>query len=217
MKNKRKSKNKYRAKPSDEEVKKEETAREELDLNSNKSKETEAQEGVRKKGKNDKAQKRKSEGETVIQSKKEVRPSEKKRKDTGDEEEQPIPEPKLKPELSREQSLKREKLRKLLRSQIPTEGSPTEQTEEKEEEKEEEAVVPEDRSASLRSRMEQRLDSARFRYINEVLYSTSSGEARRMFKQDPQAFWIYHRGYTAQVQRWPNNPVDAIVNDIRQR
>lgn len=212
MKNKRKSKNKYRATPSEEEVNTAEnqTARAKFDLNSN-SKESPVQEGVWKKGKKDKSQKQK----IVTQSEKEERPIEKKRKDPGDEQEQPPPEKKLKPELSREQSLKREKLRKLLRPQIPTECSPTEKTEEKEA-----AVVqeiPEDRSASLRSRMERRLDSARFRYINEVLYSTSSGEARRMFKQDPQAFWIYHRGYTAQVQRWPNNPVDAIVNDIRQR
>ncbi|XP_038830031.1 ribosomal RNA-processing protein 8-like [Salvelinus namaycush] len=65
--------------------------------------------------------------------------------------------------------------------------------------------------------MEQRLESARFRYINEVLYTTSSGEAKRMFRQDPQAFSIYHRGFTAQVQRWPANPVDAIISYIRHK
>lgn len=125
------------------------------------------------------------------------------------------PAKKLKPELSKEQSVKREQLRKLLNSQETKQReSPAEQKEE--------PIVPEeevkqDRSSSLRFRMEQRLESARFRYINEVLYSTSSGEAKRMFHQDPQAFSIYHRGYTAQVERWPANPVDAIISYIKQK
>ncbi|XP_037630409.1 ribosomal RNA-processing protein 8 [Sebastes umbrosus] len=121
----------------------------------------------------------------------------------------------LKPELSREQILKRERLRKMLTRQEPVQQESPAETKEEPAVPEEE--VKQDRSASLRSRMEQRLESARFRYINEVLYSTSSGEAKRMFKQDPQAFGIYHRGYTTQVQRWPSNPVDAIISYIRQK
>ncbi|XP_058269646.1 ribosomal RNA-processing protein 8 [Hemibagrus wyckioides] len=74
-----------------------------------------------------------------------------------------------------------------------------------------------DRSSALRSRMEKRLESARFRYINELLYTTTSGEAKRMFKQDPDAIRIYHRGYTEQVKHWPANPVDSIISYIRQR
>ncbi|XP_039987248.1 ribosomal RNA-processing protein 8 [Xiphias gladius] len=131
------------------------------------------------------------------------------------DDQQQLPMKRLKPELSKEQSLKREKLRRMLLSQgTDQQVSPAVQNNGP-------AVPGEelkwDRSAALRSRMEQRLESARFRYINEVLYSTSSGEATRMFKQDPKAFWIYHRGYTAQVQRWPANPVDAIVSYIQQK
>ncbi|KAG5837554.1 hypothetical protein ANANG_G00240580 [Anguilla anguilla] len=74
-----------------------------------------------------------------------------------------------------------------------------------------------DRSSALRARMEQRLESARFRYLNEQLYTCSSREARRMFLRDPQAFGVYHRGYTAQVQRWPVNPVDAIISYIKHK
>ncbi|XP_071352297.1 ribosomal RNA-processing protein 8 [Trachinotus anak] len=126
-----------------------------------------------------------------------------------------LPMNRPRPELSKEQSLKREKLRRMLHSQE------TDQHERPAEQKDEPAAPEEEvkqgRSASLRSRMEQRLESARFRYINEVLYSTSSGEAKRMFKQDPQAFRIYHKGYTAQVQRWPANPVDAIISYIQQK
>ncbi|XP_036929295.1 ribosomal RNA-processing protein 8 isoform X2 [Acanthopagrus latus] len=130
-----------------------------------------------------------------------------------------LPMKQLKPELSKEQSLKKQKLRKMLhRLEMDRKESPAETKEEPaapEEEEEEEVKL--DRSASLRFRMEQRLESARFRYINEVLYSTSSGEAKRMFKQDPDAFWVYHRGYTAQVQRWPANPVDQIIAYIQTK
>lgn len=126
-----------------------------------------------------------------------------------------LPMKRLRPELSRKQSVKREKLRKMLQS-LET-GQQESPADTKDEPPVPEENVKEDRSTSLRSRMEQRLESARFRYINELLYSTSSGEAKRMFKQDPQAFWVYHRGYTAQVQRWPANPVDEIISYVRQK
>ena len=122
-----------------------------------------------------------------------------------------------------EESRKRERLRKMLHSQPDGPEPPTENQgaeEEEEEQKEEEGIEaagPADRSASLRSRMEQRLEAARFRYINEVLYTSSSGEAKRMFSQDPQAFGVYHKGFTAQVQRWPSNPVDAIIAYIKKK
>ncbi|XP_040049567.2 uncharacterized protein rrp8 isoform X2 [Gasterosteus aculeatus] len=139
--------------------------------------------------------------------------SKQKVKIAGEQQQSPVK--RLKPELSKEEILKREKLRKLIKTREPVqEQSPAETNDEPAVEEEE---AKQDRAASLRSRVEQRLDSARFRYINEVLYSTSSGEAKRMFQQDPEAFGIYHRGYTAQVQRWPANPVDAIISFIRQK
>ncbi|XP_070685974.1 ribosomal RNA-processing protein 8 [Pempheris klunzingeri] len=136
---------------------------------------------------------------------------------TGDQQQPPM----KRQEMSKAQRLKREKLRKILHSQetdqrespAVAKAEPAARAEPAAAEKE----VKQDRSASLRLRMEQRLESARFRYINEVLYSTTSGEAKHMFKQDPEAFWVYHRGYTAQVQRWPANPVDAIISYIKQK
>lgn len=74
-----------------------------------------------------------------------------------------------------------------------------------------------DRSSALRSRMEKRLQSARFRHINELLCTSTSGEAKHIFKQDPDAIRIYHRGYTEQVKHWPVNPVDPIISYIQQK
>ncbi|XP_067841652.1 uncharacterized protein rrp8 [Heptranchias perlo] len=73
------------------------------------------------------------------------------------------------------------------------------------------------RSAALRSKMEERLKSARFRYINEQLYTSTSGEAQRLFTRDREAFAVYHRGFTAQLERWPENPLDRIIQYIRNR
>ncbi len=44
-----------------------------------------------------------------------------------------------------------------------------------------------------------RLDSARFRYINERLYMSTGADALRMFTDDPEAYQCYHRGYVSQV------------------
>ncbi|XP_077307435.1 ribosomal RNA-processing protein 8 [Lithobates pipiens] len=82
-------------------------------------------------------------------------------------------------------------------------------------------ILPEgegtDRSVTLRSRMEQRLHSARFRYINEQLYTSESQEAVHLFQGDPEAFTIYHTGFSQQVQRWPVNPITEIIKYVKNR
>ncbi|XP_067420740.1 ribosomal RNA-processing protein 8 [Emydura macquarii macquarii] len=72
-------------------------------------------------------------------------------------------------------------------------------------------------SVALRARMEERLHSARFRYINQQLYTSSSQEAARLFQCDPDAFAVYHRGFAQQVGRWPENPVHRIIRYLRGR
>ncbi|XP_060119768.1 ribosomal RNA-processing protein 8 [Heteronotia binoei] len=73
------------------------------------------------------------------------------------------------------------------------------------------------RAAALRLQVEERLDSARFRYINQQLYTRPSREAARLFQEDPEAFAIYHRGFAQQVARWPENPVQRFVRYLRKR
>ncbi|OPJ72533.1 ribosomal RNA-processing protein 8 [Patagioenas fasciata monilis] len=65
--------------------------------------------------------------------------------------------------------------------------------------------------------MEERLLGARFRYINQQLYTSSSRDAARLFQSDPEAFEIYHRGFARQVGRWPENPVHRIIRCLRRR
>uniref|UniRef100_A0A8C3Y165 Ribosomal RNA-processing protein 8 n=1 Tax=Catharus ustulatus TaxID=91951 RepID=A0A8C3Y165_CATUS len=73
------------------------------------------------------------------------------------------------------------------------------------------------RSAALRARMEERLLGARFRYLNQQLYTGSSQDAARLFRTDPAAFHLYHRGFERQVRRWPERPVQRIVRYLRRR
>ncbi|OWK53010.1 Ribosomal RNA-processing protein 8 [Lonchura striata] len=73
------------------------------------------------------------------------------------------------------------------------------------------------RSAALRARMEERLLGARFRYLNQQLYTGSSRDAARLFRADPTAFHLYHRGFERQVRRWPERPVQRIVRYLRRR
>ncbi|XP_036907493.1 ribosomal RNA-processing protein 8 [Sturnira hondurensis] len=75
----------------------------------------------------------------------------------------------------------------------------------------------ETRAGALRARMAERLDGARFRYLNEQLYSGPSSAAQRLFQEDPEAFLLYHRGFQSQVKKWPQQPVDRIARDLRQR
>ena len=72
-------------------------------------------------------------------------------------------------------------------------------------------------SKSLRDRMLAQLSSARFRYVNEQLYTLSSQEAVELFEKDSVAFDVYHEGYRNQVAKWPTNPVNLMVDYIKKR
>ncbi|XP_050509988.1 uncharacterized protein LOC126886897 [Diabrotica virgifera virgifera] len=69
---------------------------------------------------------------------------------------------------------------------------------------------------TLRQKMMERLKAARFRFINEQIYTADSKEAQELFQNDPQAFNAYHDGYRKQVKRWPLNPLDTIINTIKK-
>lgn len=69
---------------------------------------------------------------------------------------------------------------------------------------------------SLRERMLAQLKSSRFRFLNEQMYSSESSETKKYFQDDPQAFYAYHEGYKNQVDRWPVNPLDIIIESIKK-
>ncbi|KAF7559658.1 hypothetical protein G7046_g4490 [Stylonectria norvegica] len=69
----------------------------------------------------------------------------------------------------------------------------------------------------LQASMREKLVSARFRHLNETLYTRPSKEAYQLFADSPEMFDEYHEGFRRQVKVWPENPVDSFLTDIRAR
>jgi ribosomal RNA-processing protein 8 len=69
----------------------------------------------------------------------------------------------------------------------------------------------------LQAAMHQKLASARFRHLNQTLYTTESQAALDLFTQNPDMFNDYHAGFAQQVAVWPENPVDRFVADVISR
>lgn len=69
----------------------------------------------------------------------------------------------------------------------------------------------------LQAAMREKLISARFRHLNETLYTRPSAEALTLFNDSPEMFTEYHEGFRRQVEVWPENPVTGYIADIRAR
>ena len=69
----------------------------------------------------------------------------------------------------------------------------------------------------LQQRMAAKLTSARFRHLNQTLYTSPSDQAMRLFTDSPQNYTSYHAGFRAQIAVWPQNPVDGFIEDIKAR
>lgn len=61
-----------------------------------------------------------------------------------------------------------------------------------------------------------RLKASRFRFMNEELYTVTGDKAIEVFSQDNGAFQTYHDGYRKQVEQWPMNPLDRIINSVKK-
>ncbi|KAF1843514.1 uncharacterized protein K460DRAFT_288318, partial [Cucurbitaria berberidis CBS 394.84] len=80
------------------------------------------------------------------------------------------------------------------------------------------SLIPEPKGLTpLQRSMRSKLASARFRHLNESLYTKPSKESLDLFKEDPSMFEDYHRGFAQQVEVWPENPVDGYVQSILAR
>ncbi|KAK4499705.1 hypothetical protein PRZ48_010223 [Zasmidium cellare] len=69
----------------------------------------------------------------------------------------------------------------------------------------------------MQSAMRQKLISARFRHLNQTLYTEPSAKALDLFDQNPEMFEDYHSGFRQQVAVWPENPVDNFISTIQSR
>ncbi|KAG9123553.1 25S rRNA (adenine645-N1)-methyltransferase [Ceratobasidium sp. 392] len=67
---------------------------------------------------------------------------------------------------------------------------------------------------ALQSSMRNNLEGARFRFINEQLYKSSSDHAQKMMQKEPQVYAEYHTGFRHQTKSWPVNPVTLIAASL---
>ena len=61
---------------------------------------------------------------------------------------------------------------------------------------------------------EEELKSSRFRWLNEMLYTSDSKSSFSYFKDNKQCFVDYHDGFKNQVEKWPKNPVDIFISEL---
>ena len=67
----------------------------------------------------------------------------------------------------------------------------------------------------LRKKAASKMEGARFRWLNEQLYTSTSREAMALFRDDPKLFEIYHQGFETQISKWPLDPLDHVIADIQ--
>eukprot|EP01043_Picozoa_sp_COSAG02_P060511 COSAG02_NODE_7923_length_2784_cov_6.985847_3_plen_422_part_00 len=67
---------------------------------------------------------------------------------------------------------------------------------------------------SLHTQYKKKLSGARFRYLNEMLYTSKGADSFLQFQEDPELFDVYHSGFREQVEAWPVNPVDIILKRL---
>ena len=91
--------------------------------------------------------------------------------------------------------------------------------EETEETSENKAIKQNSEQPKVESKRDERmekLNASRFRYINELLYTQPSDKSLEYFENDQDAFKAYHDGFQTQVKKWPMNPIEKIIKEIKK-
>ncbi|KAF2433547.1 hypothetical protein EJ08DRAFT_647235 [Tothia fuscella] len=78
-------------------------------------------------------------------------------------------------------------------------------------------ALPATKLTPLQASMRAKLASARFRHLNQTLYTSPSTDALNLFTKNPEMYSEYHAGFRQQVEVWPENPVDGYVSLIQLR
>ncbi|KAK9701004.1 25S rRNA (adenine645-N1)-methyltransferase [Basidiobolus ranarum] len=66
----------------------------------------------------------------------------------------------------------------------------------------------------LQQQMQKKLQGARFRWINEQLYTTSGSKAFELLQNEPGIFEEYHEGFRSQAESWSVNPIDIYIDFV---
>ncbi|KAL9645506.1 hypothetical protein ABK040_000571 [Willaertia magna] len=71
--------------------------------------------------------------------------------------------------------------------------------------------------SKLQEEFSDKLKTAKFRYLNEKLYTTTGHEAKVLFEKDPSLFKIYHEGYKHSMQKWPYQPIKHMIDYLQSK
>lgn len=71
--------------------------------------------------------------------------------------------------------------------------------------------------SSLQTTFKKKLEGAKFRMINEQLYTSRGEKSFETFQSDPKLFDIYHEGFREQASHWPDNPLTIIINWLKTK
>ena len=71
--------------------------------------------------------------------------------------------------------------------------------------------------SALQATFKKKLEGAKFRMINEVLYTSRGEKSFETFQKDPALFDIYHEGFREQASHWPDNPLTIIINWLKSK
>eukprot|EP00826_Nyctotherus_ovalis_P058543 TRINITY_DN8054_c0_g1_i13.p1 TRINITY_DN8054_c0_g1~~TRINITY_DN8054_c0_g1_i13.p1 ORF type:complete len:269 (-),score=64.80 TRINITY_DN8054_c0_g1_i13:105-911(-) len=73
-----------------------------------------------------------------------------------------------------------------------------------------------DAASEMLKRIGTGMKGSKFRWINEQLYTKSSEDSFNLFKEDKGTFADYHEGYSQMVAKWPKNPLDVIIKELKK-
>lgn len=77
--------------------------------------------------------------------------------------------------------------------------------------------APRKKRSPLQAKMLEKLNSGKFRMLNESMYTATGADSKTMMEENPELFEIYHQGYARQVKKWPSNPLDSIIGFLKQQ
>ena len=70
---------------------------------------------------------------------------------------------------------------------------------------------PAPKKTKLQEKFAKQLAGARFRQLNESMYTSTGAESQQMLSSDSSAASAYHTGFAAQVAKWPTHPLDTLI------
>ena len=71
--------------------------------------------------------------------------------------------------------------------------------------------------SELQQGLQEKLKTAKFRMLNEKLYTTTGHQAKVLFDKEPELFHLYHEGYAQSMEKWPFQPNKNMIKFLNSK